>query len=422
MKKVICCSVSELPEFLEQETHYFTLFSTSKREGVGHIGCRLIKDMRRWGITPSSKVWDFAVIALSVAAADRAILRRSSADGWTRRIELSIYLNHPEVWGSKCEDLETLLRFLTGDFWTLRFYKGGVDVPKAKRQEQVEADCVALLSGGVDSLVGAIDLTADGRQPLFVSHIVRGDRDIQNRIAFEVGGQDRHYQWSLSIKHPGESEKSTRARSMVFFALAALATSMIPASMENPVDIFVPENGFISLNIPLGPGRLGSLSTKTTHPVYMNAIQSIWDDLGINAKLRLPYANKTKGELLSECRDQDVLIGLVGSSTSCGRYQRHQLTHCGVCVPCLIRRAAFFGAGLTDITDRGYRFEQISTADSADVVATATAYIKYEVHGLQRFIGGNLSFASGEERTMHESVIERGLLELGQFLRNEGVL
>ncbi len=93
-----------------------------------------------------------------------------------------------------------------------------------------------------------------------------------------------------------------------------------------------------------------------------------------------------------------------------------------MCVPCLIRRAAFFGAGLTDITDRGYRFEQISTADSADVAATATAYIKYEVHGLQRLIGGSLSFASGEERAIHESVIERGLLELGQFLRNEGVL
>lgn len=421
MKKVICCSVSELPELLEHDTHYFSLYSTSKRKGVGHIACRFREDMRRLRITPSIPVWDFMTFSLSVAAADKAVARRSSADGWTRMIELIISLNQPDIWNSIADELEDLLRYLTGDFWTLRFHKGGEKFFVPRSSSDSDADCISLLSGGVDSLVGAIDLVASGRRPIFVSQIVRGDSDVQKRIASALGGKDRHYQWSCNIRHHGTSETSTRARSIVFFGLAALVSSVIPSSRSNPVKIYVPENGFISLNVPLGPGRMGSLSTKTTHPVYLNGLQSIWQKLGINARFDLPYIDKTKGELLLGCRDQDLMGRLIYSSTSCGRYQR-KLIHCGVCVPCLIRRAAFLRAGLSDETERGYRFFEVLSANSPDVVSAATAYIKYQSYGMQRFIGGSLSFATTDERTVYEGVTERGLNELGQFLQDEGVL
>ena len=38
------------------------------------------------------------VIAMAVVAADKAILRRNSADGWTRKIELYIYLHDAAKW------------------------------------------------------------------------------------------------------------------------------------------------------------------------------------------------------------------------------------------------------------------------------------------------------------------------------------
>lgn len=424
MKKVICCPVSHLPNDLDPEIGYLALYSYIQpgREGVGHIAPSLPTDIRRDGLAPSVRAWDFATISLSVAAADKAILRRGSADGWTRMIELNICLQQPAVWDTKRAELESLFRFLTGDFWTLRFLSGGVKPPKAMKSQKTDADCVCLLSGGVDSLVGAIDLTSAARKPLFVSQVVRGDRATQEKYATELGGKDRHCQWSFAVKHPGVLETSTRARSIVFFAFGILVASAIPSTTDRPVEIIVPENGFISLNVPLGPGRLGSLSTKTTHPVYMEGIQSLWNALGIHAKLSFPYRDKTKGEMLMECVDREKLVKLIGDSTSCGKYQRHKLTHCGECVPCMVRRAAFLKAGLTDTTAKGYCCQRLANSASGDVAAAAAAYLRYQQKDMRRFVGGTLSFAPPHERAQYEDVVAHGMDELGQLLKSHGVI
>ena len=424
MKKVICCPASKLPDALDPEVIYFSLYSypSLRSAGVGHIAPMLSKDIRRQGLEPSVEAWDFTTFALSVAAADKAVLRKNSADGWTRTIELSVHLQQPTVWNMNRDELEFILRFLTGDFWTLRFLPGGVTPPKANEKKQIDTDCCCLLSGGVDSLVGAIDLTVAGKKPFFISQIVRGDRETQKKFAIELGGENRHCQWSCTIKHPGQSEKSTRARSIIFFAYALLAASSIPSTHERPVDIFVPENGFISLNIPLGPGRIGSFSTKTTHPIYIAGLQSIWDALGIHAKLIQPYQYKTKGELISECANQAMLMKLIGDSTSCGKYQRYNLTHCGVCVPCMVRRAAFLRARLTDTTVKGYHYEQFAHSNSRDVSAAASTYLQYRNKGIQSLTRGNLSFASINDRAQYENVVARGIDELGQLLSSQGII
>ena len=363
MKKVICIPEDLLPDSLDPDALYFTMFSSTGREDIGHVAIELPKAIRRDKLTPTMIVWDFAAIASAVAAADKAILRRDSADGWTRMIDLRVCLADPIVWEDKRAELERLLRFLTGDFWTLHFLPGGMKPPQAKKPQKRNADCVCLLSGGIDSLVGAIDLTSSGKKPLFVSQVVRGDREAQTKFATALGGSGRHFQWSFAVRHPGVSEKSTRARSIVFFAFAALAASAIPSAQKRPVDLIVPENGFISLNVPLGPGRIGSLSTKTTHPVYMTAIQELWDTVGIEARLSFPYRDNTKGELLLNCADRKQLVKLIGESISCGKYQRHNLTHCGECVPCLVRRAAFLKAKLRDTTTNGYLRENLIHAE-----------------------------------------------------------
>jgi hypothetical protein len=424
MKKIICCPISLLPDVLDPDVTYFVLYSYAPPglEGVGHIAPSLPTDIRRNNLTPSLQAWDFATIALSVAAADKVALRKDSADGWTRMIDLSIYLTQPDIWTAKSDALESNLRFLTGDFWSLRFFQGGVTPPKSRNPQETDADCVCLLSGGVDSLVGAIDLTSAGKKPLFVSQVFRGDRTTQEGYATRLGGKNRHFQWSFAVGHPGESEKSTRGRSIVFFAFAVLAASAIPSNKDNPVEIVVPENGFISLNPPLGPSRLGSLSTKTTHPVYADGIQALWDALGIQVKLSFPYRYMTKGDLLMNCADPVKLVQLIGDSVSCGKYQHYNLTHCGACVPCMVRRAAFLRAGLTDTTAKGYCCQQLSVSESDDVAAAANAYLHYEQNGIHRFVGGTLSFALSHERAQYENIVARGMEELGQLLKRHVVI
>lgn len=245
----------------------------------------------------------------------------------------------------RCQAIKVALRFLTGDFWKLTLADGGYPPPRPKAPVMFDADCVCLLSGGLDSLVGALNLTEEGRHPLLVSQTAKGDKETQSLFATGLGGNERHLQWNQNIRPKVEDiEGSTRGRSIGFFAFAAVAAdylATVKVGLPKPVEVFVPENGLISLNVPLNPGRMGSLSTKTTHPVFMERLQKLWDALGIPAVLRLPYAAMTKGEMMAACQVPDVLAQVASQATSCGRFVRNGYKHCGRCVPCLVRRASF---------------------------------------------------------------------------------
>jgi hypothetical protein len=336
-------------------------------------------------------------------------------------IDLTIFLSEPEKWGLVKTKIEKMLKFLSGDFWTLTFKLAKAPaIQFTYKPNQRKNDCICLLSGGMDSLVGAIDLLSEERNPLFISQIIRGDAkrqlDFANRFRF---GEDNHCQWSIG--RLSGSEGSTRARSIAFFAFALLASSAIPSS-DGSTEIVVPENGFISLNVPLDANRIGSLSTKTTHPVYISLLQEIWDALGIKAKLILPYRYKTKGEVLKECRDKKLMRELIFATNSCGKFQRHGLRHCGVCVPCLVRRAAFLEAGLKDTTQKCYHYDDISKSNSMDLTAVALAVKQLEISGINKLVKGNLSFASPEDRNYYLGVVSRGISELKNFLRSYDIL
>ena len=275
-------------------------------------------------------------------------------------------------------------------------------------------------------MAGAIDLVTEGHCPIFVSQVVRGDADTQRTYAERIRPESHHFQWNHNIHLPDdESEGSTRGRSIIFFAFAALAASAIETQSGSPADIYVPENGFISLNIPLNSGRMGSFSTKTTHPVYLKGILNLWNKVGISLNLIMPYQFKTKGEVLAECKNQQLLKELVFQSVSCGKYRVYKMQHCGRCVPCLVRRAAFQRWGEVDQTLGGYYSEQldrINHGNPDDVGAAANACLVAEQSGIHRVISGNLSFADHQNRSNFEGVFSRGLSEVKELLQGKGVV
>ena len=433
MRKIVCAPENLIPQQFEEGTKYFSIYSNSRRENVGYFGSTLIRDIQKAGLRPSEKIWDFNTIALSVASADNSLIRKNSSDGWTRQIDLTVHLCNPTAWEPAKQKLEKTLRFLTGDFWSLTFKDGGVSLPVQPDRElnlfettDFDEDCVCLLSGGVDSLAGAIDLVTEGRNPIFVSQVVRGDADTQRIYAERIRPESHHFQWNHNIHLPDdESERSTRGRSIIFFSFAALAASAIEEQSGSPVDIYVPENGFISLNIPLNSGRMGSFSTKTTHPVYLKGIQSIWNEVGIRLSLIMPYQFKTKGEVLVGCKNQQLLKELVFQSVSCGKYRVYKMQHCGRCVPCLVRRAAFKRWGKVDQTSGGYYSEQLDRINHGspdDVGATANACLVAELSGIPRLISGHLSFAGHQNRGDFKDVFSRGLSEVKELLLDNGVI
>lgn len=403
----------------------FELFDTRDVPTRGQIAPHMLDIIGRLGIAPDQRAWDFLSIALAVIAADESCSRDATADGWTRTIELTVAVSAPKTWAKHIGTLEHALGFLSTDRWKISLIDGGI-FPKPKEPTGRPEDCVCLLSGGLDSLIGALDLKADGSTPLLVSQIAKGDKAKQKEIASQIAGSHLHLQLNHNVKPPsGFSERSQRARSIIFIAYAVMAaTSLDRYKKGKVVDIYIPENGYISLNIPLTPLRLASHSTRTTHPYYIGGLQDLFSAVGLNVRLINPYQFKTKGEMLKDCKDQKRLKALAGSTTSCGRFARNAFKHCGRCVPCQIRRAAFQLWG-RDPTPQ-YKYDNLGIKDERhsgfdDVRSVGMAIEAVKRRGIDEWIGSGLAMLPVGDRKKYTAMLERGIAELAAFQRKAGV-
>lgn len=383
------------------------------------IGRRLIKAVKKWGSQPTQVSWDFLSIALGVIAADTFVPRGKTGDGWTRSIELTIAVHDPTPWQSQIPNLEQALRFLSGDWWKLTIVDEGEPVPTIKKLGLVAGDCVCLFSGGLDSFVGSLDLVNQGKSPILVSHAYPKDRQKQVCLApAAIPDNIPHFIENIHPQGFGRYETSMRARSLLFIALGTLVASGLDVADQT---LYIPENGFISLNFPLTIKRVASLSTKTTHPFFIGSIQKIFNQIGIATQIINPYQFKTKGEMLSECTNQRVLTANIAGTVSCGKWKRKN-QQCGKCVPCIIRRAALRHAEIDDPTIYAYQDLAIAQNHASpyeldDLKAVQSAVEKYRDCDVARAVLRSAPFPlSGDLRTAYIDVVRRGLNEINHFI------
>lgn len=415
-------------------THVFLYGRRPVRPGTGSIGGSLKVAVARLAVPVDIRAFDFLSIALAVVAADTFVSREAfSANGWTREFLLEIPLARPEVWQGVATDLERALNFLSGDRWTLSFSDGGTAPPSKKEISRLRkhvaigsADCTCLFSGGLDSLIGARRLADQGRTPLLISHSYRGDQSYQDYLAPRLGKTLPRFAANANPVFGGENTNDTtmRTRSLGFLAYGVVAANAVLAKKPavGIIDLFVPENGFIALNAPLTRRRVGSHSTRTTHPSFLSQIQSVLDKVGLPVRLENRYRHMTKGEMLCEMLSNDNVAHASVSTVSCGKWKRKS-KQCGHCVPCLIRRAAFAKAGVADTTsyqfpDLGKLWDRPDLRDDVMAMLVATGHGK---HGLkQRAIAsGPLPF-DPVEREKWFGVHKRGLEEVAAFLKTQG--
>ena len=342
----------------EQRT-YLQLVAGEKSLDHGIGGA--LTSLKKIGVFPSEIGVDLLVLAAHVHAADTRISRaEQSQDSWTREIRLVVPVSDPTRWRAATLTLTKILDFLTGDRWTIGFRARPARfaaIVQAASSTLISPpfDAVSLFSGGLDSLIGAIDLLESDSTPLLVSHFGEGaTSDAQGKL---FAGLKKHYTklsferlrvgmtFDEGLVEGVGSENSTRGRSFLFFALGVFAGT----GLERRFTLHVPENGLIALNVPLDPLRLGSNSTRTTHPYYMARWNDLLAVLSINGEVRNPYWDKTKGEMAAGCREPVLLKKLAVDSLSCssptkGRWQGLGIEHCGYCLPCLIRRASLLAA------------------------------------------------------------------------------
>ncbi len=412
-----------------------------KADAVVHLeerpgpGLRLHHNLGRlWPLPPDKKgpVLGFLLIALGVWAADKLAPRRPRPDGWSRDLTVEVPL--PSPWPEVAPSLGPFLNFLTGDTWTLRSRSAAFGLCFAKSWPHAwQPTAVALFSGGLDSLIGAIDLLEQGHRLVLVSHydygqLAAGQQTLAAALLRHYGSERLcHLALRLQLEGP---ELTLRSRSLLYMALGLVAVSAFSGTLP----LFLPENGWISLNPPLTLNRLGTYSTRTTHPAVLRGITSLWRQAGLFQELLNPYRHLTKGEAVAQCTNLSLLRELAPLSISCarpvaGRWQKKPGGACGYCYPCLVRRAALHRLGW----DRGrdYRVDVLAEplalrhrVKGRNLRALCLALKPWESNS--REILGRLAPGPGEqEETRWEAaealrLVEAGFLELGAWIRDQG--
>ncbi|MDD4669987.1 MAG: hypothetical protein PHG78_03025 [Bacteroidales bacterium] len=312
----------------------------------------------------SSEVVDFFIISACAYGIDRFVERKSySVDGWSRELTVELPVTDVDKWLGVEGELEALFSFLTGDYWHVCFYKTKFEYPQQKLPKELEDSFsqVNLFSGGLDSLIGAINFleAKPDEKLLLTSHYdpelsARTEQiKLLEKLEMKYKGQFVHID-SIDVtllESTEEKESTFRSRSILFIGIALLV------AQTKSTPLIVPENGSVSLNYPLSSSRRSACSTRTTHPTFISILRKLWNKLGIMTDISNPYELFTKGEMVVNCENIDFLKEIVQISNSCGKrghrvnWENKTASHCGICMPCTYRRAALLS--IDDATTYG---------------------------------------------------------------------
>lgn len=342
-------------------------------------------DLWRFARDTSSTAFDFLVFAMSVYNADRAVNRaKYSEEGWKRNIHLRVPVVNVDAMKRGLENFQKAVDFLTGDEWEFEFVQSSpynYAPPRIQFENLQDYDRVSLFSGGLDSLIGFIDGCSrlpEGKKVLLISHAELGKEGkdqmrILRRCASNNLFDDQYDRAFISAGlklrrgNTLETEATFRARSIFFFAAGIYCANAISPDMA----LTIPENGTISLNIPLDKGRRSACSTRTTHPVFLYRLQSALNAVGIQNQLVNPYQLKSKKDMVDDCcRDAEkkrALLILCSESCSCAKrshksyWVRRNAVHCGVCLPCLYRMVSL--SGVEELRNEQYGLNVFANAE-----------------------------------------------------------
>lgn len=404
--------------------------------GIGHA----LKKLKENGVYPTEDGFDILTLAGLVYLADTRISRSlHSQDSWTREIAMEIPVYNLEKWTPLGGLVTRMLNFLTGDRWIISLRKRDEELSEKPEDETPprEFDAVTLFSGGMDSLIGTINHLENHNKIALISHA--GDahtKNAQSKLLAHFQGKypdlDPLYLdlWMVFRKNlipGGRNENTTRSRSFLFIAFGIFAMS----GMKGVSTLEVPENGLIALNVPLEELRIGSHSTRTTHPFYLDSWNQVLIGLGIDLSVRNPYWYMTKGEMADKCLNKDFLLQMIQDSISCSSPQKARWSgvapqHCGYCVPCIIRRAAMNKAFEEEKDSTPYLVDSVSeiAANHAKGKGVQLRSFQIAINKIKRqpqlakILIHKSGPLSGESDYLQElsDVYRRGLLEIDDFI------
>jgi len=332
-------------------------------------------------IESSPEASDFIEIGKAIHLADRAIRRSGGAASKYRNFEVTVPVHRTRRWKSQTDLLESLAEFATGDSWHIHFKPNTAKLTSVPKQNSADASTVALFSGGLDSLCGAAFLAKSGVSPLFVSHSPPGCEsnkafidELYGAFGHQALNKERFISFRLEIRqrdakgeHSMFQEMSRRSRPFFFLSLATAV-----AIAKGIRTIQMSENGALALSLPNRFDTHGPSIARQAHSKIMEGFSHLVREICGPREVRNfvnPFASMTKGDI---CGFLGPAKFLARRSVSC-EYVGHQKAdllrwqadhpaaakkrkmghgpQCGLCYPCLVRRAALWKAGIDDPTE-----------------------------------------------------------------------
>lgn len=390
----------------------------------------IVRILSSHDLTPSEAMIDFANVCLAAYTVDQIVSRTQHGHyQWSRYFKVYVPVLNLEEWQSTKEDLENCLSFLSGDKWEFTF-----------RQRTKSYDCytqaiqtieqVCLLSGGLDSFIGGNDLLNKHQSVAFVSHHKgggSGEKSLQEHLIELFKGEYTNREIAslnffvqpLQKENVFGKEDTQRARSIMFLCLGLLVAN----SVGEDVPLIVPENGLISLNIPLTKTRYGSYSTRTTHPNFIQSLTKVIRKIGINNPIYNPYRFNTKGEMIVDSANGNFIKNHAYETVSCSkpgyfkRWKGKDEVHCGNCVPCIIRRASMYKAGIDNFADN-YVSDVVNNETGKDAKAFRIGLARFSSPKNKIFdlLKSGPINCSTKELEDYIAVYKRGMEEVRDFL------
>ena len=382
---------------------------------------------------PGQAVTAFLSLALGVWAADKFLARRAAPDAWTR--EITLHLPVSPGWLPLAPRLGRPPQFSHRGRLEPEAREASLDLGlKGEWPHPWRPDGVMLFSGGLDSLIGALDRLEAGERLLLVSHYDFGQlagtqqtlaaallRPLRPRPGAPPGAP--------GAVSPGPGAL-LRSRSLLYLALGlATAASFGAAHPPHPPGKRLDQSQPAADDQP--PGQLQHPHHPS--PISWSSSRRLWQRAGLANPLVNPYQDLTKGEMVRRCRNRDLLGQLFGMSVSCSRpvvsrWQGGAAGACGYCYPCLMRRAALHTLGW----DRGedYRRDVLSDPETLahrvrgrDLRALLLAVKTWEDAPAEveaRLMVGDAPETLPARFLPRDRVLDRGFREIAGWLRDKG--
>jgi len=380
-----------------------------------------------WSLAPlpatTARGADLVHVAAGAYMADRNTARGVR---FSRDLALRVAMLDPDAWNDQVLDaVADLLGWLTGDVWDLTITVApAAGLPDHWPGEQHDGP-TSLMSGGLDSFMGAVHLLQSGPLPSLTAH-----KDSATAVR---NAQRRTWLWLARTFSPPPSytrvaltqvgsriEPSSRSRALMFMSLGVAV-----ATARGSRTLVIPENGYTSINLPLRPNRGGALSTRSTHPETLHRFTTILQALDIDVAVANPYQWMTKGEVMAALvasSPNDGWLAAAAKTLSCSKldgrwFGAPPTLNCGLCVPCMVRRATFLRAEVSD--DTTYVVDHVAEDQRRQLVEARRGDIEAVKYAVAGGVDSDTidagTWPPGYDLDRAEDLVQRGLDELGML-------